>query len=71
MKPRLHPNVVLAEGMVVPEEAWQLHGEILQCGIPRHRVVVKGFRSDEKGMLIIVINISPLDGPIPLRQRES
>jgi hypothetical protein len=68
--PKLHANVTLAEGVTVPQEAWVLHGEILQCGVPRHRVIVNGFPL-LRGMLSISVDLSPLDKPVPLQQRES
>ncbi|MEK9209152.1 MAG: hypothetical protein AAB910_03700 [Patescibacteria group bacterium] len=71
MKLPLHRTVTLAEGVRIPPEAWHLHGEVLQCGISRHRVVVKGFPICENGQLGISVAVSPLDAPVPLRQRES
>ncbi len=71
MKHQLHPNVTLAVGVTVPSEAWSLHGEILRCGFPRHRVVVRGFPYFENGQLGISVAVSPLDAPAPLWQRES
>lgn len=71
MKLQLHPNVKLAEGVEIPPEAWFRHGEILQCGLARHRIMVKGFPMFPNGMLGISICVSPLDAPVPLRLRES
>lgn len=68
---KLHKDVTIAEGVPIPPEAWNLHGEILQCGFPRHRIVVKGFPLFPNGQLGISVAVSPLDIPVPLRQRES
>jgi hypothetical protein len=67
----LHPNVQLAEGVIVPDQAWALHGNVLCNGLPGHRVRITGFTPADDGQLTIHFSIWPLDGPEPLRTRES
>lgn len=67
----LHPTVTLAEGVVIPDAAWHLHGQLLTCGVRNHRVVVRGFPMQPDGALGISIMLSPLDEPVQLRFRES
>ena len=68
---RLHPDVKLADGVVLTSEAWALHGALLFGGVARHAVTVIGFPRDESGVLGIRIRIRPLGVPEPLQFRES
>lgn len=67
----LHPTVTLAEGVVIPEAAWHLHGALLEGGIKNHRVLILGFPLNDIGVLGISCWICPLDRQLPLRFQES
>jgi spermidine synthase len=71
MERKLHPNVQLAEGVVVAEQEWLLFGAMLICGVPNHRVLITGFPTGPEGIAHIRLRISPLDQPEPLQFRES
>jgi hypothetical protein len=64
----LHPSVTLAAGVVITPEAWMQHGEILACGIPRHRVIVREFFRTSDNMLSIRIETAPEDTLLPSEQ---
>ncbi len=66
----LHPSVMLAEGLQIPEEAWLLHGELLTLGIGNHNVLITGFPV-ENGLTNVSFRLWPKDQPEPIRFRES
>ena len=67
----LHPHVFLAEGVVIPEKAWELYGDVLKDGYPNHCVIIRAFPVHENGELGIRLHVCPLDDELPLEYRES